>query len=284
MMRIDAAVGIGQPNHRHDVCTIQNRLNAITAVSNCAAPLAVDGIAGKGTIARIKEYQASVVRLRHPDGIISPAGITLRHLSGLAMPGTSSPSSHANHTVQHFSEPHYLNAAQCLGCDIAAIKAVAMIETSARGPFDEQGRPVILFERHYFHKLTQGKYAMHGDISSEARGAYGKYSEQYPKLHKAMSLDRAAALRSASWGAFQIMGDNYAKAGFADIEPFTQAMNTLEGQMSGFTCFIKSSPSLLSALRDHHWEQFARVYNGPDYKTNHYHTRIAHYYERLMHA
>ena len=35
-----------------------------------------------------------------------------------------------------------------LGCETAAVKAVVETEVAIRGPYDSQGRPTILFERH----------------------------------------------------------------------------------------------------------------------------------------
>lgn len=36
---------------------------------------------------------------------------------------------------------------------------------------------------------------------------YGSYVKQYERLNEAIKLDRTAALESASWGMFQIMGN-----------------------------------------------------------------------------
>jgi hypothetical protein len=104
------------------------------------------------------------------------------------------------------SDEDYSKSATSLGVEIAAIKAVAEVETNGKA-FDESSRPRILFERHYFHRLTFGKYsASHPDISNSLAGGYGLFAVQYDKLERAFKLDPDAALRSASWGRFQIMG------------------------------------------------------------------------------
>ncbi|MDD4881534.1 MAG: N-acetylmuramidase domain-containing protein [Gallionellaceae bacterium] len=70
-----------------------------------------------------------------------------------------------------------------------------------------------MYERHYFHRLTNGKYSKkHPDISNSLSGGYGKFSAQYGKLERAFNLDPEAALKSASWGRFQIMGNNHQAA------------------------------------------------------------------------
>ena len=48
-------------------------------------------------------------------------------------------------------------AANALGCEVAAIKAVAEVEAAGVG-FHASGEPKILFERHWFSRLTKGRY------------------------------------------------------------------------------------------------------------------------------
>lgn len=122
----------------------------------------------------------------------------------------------------------YQAAADELKVEVAAIEAVAEVETSGNA-FDPQGRPRILFERHYFHRLTNGKYGeKHPDISNSSTGGYGKFSAQYDKLERAFKLDPEAALKSASWGRFQIMGNHHQAAGHNTVVAFVLAMTRSE--------------------------------------------------------
>lgn len=59
-------------------------------------------------------------------------------------------------------------------------------------------------------------------------GARGPKTE-FAQLEKARTIHEEAALRSASWGLFQIMGFNYAAAGFETVIEFVAAMETGEG-------------------------------------------------------
>lgn len=174
-------------------------------------------------------------------------------------------------------------AAAQLACEVAAVRAVAEVETRGAA-FLPDGRPVILFERHIFHKLTRGKWsAQHPDISSATWGGYGAAGDnQHARLAKAAALDRAAALQSASWGMFQLMGFNYAPCGFADLQSFINAMYSGEpAQLAAFVSFIQSNPGLLAAIRAKSWAAFARGYNGADYARNAYDTKMAATYRRL---
>lgn len=173
------------------------------------------------------------------------------------------------------SDAAYDEAAAALGVDVAAIKTVADVETSGAA-FDGFGRPRILFERHYFHRLTSGRYDLaHARVSAKAAGGYGKFSAQYGKLEEAYALDADAALRSASWGRFQIMGDNFIAAGFASSKDFVKAMTrSEEAQLRAFVHFVSSRKTMADALRKKDWAAFAKAYNGPGYKKNLYDTKL----------
>ena len=166
------------------------------------------------------------------------------------------------------------DAARSIGCDTAAIHAV--IEIESRGGFDAARRPRILFERHYFHRLTGGRFDERApDISHRRWGGYGRSAAQYRRLERAIVLDREAALRSASWGAFQIMGDNFAACGFADVDAFVAAMMVGEdSHLLAFTAFLQAE-GLDTALRKHDWARFARGYNGPAFRRHRYDERLA---------
>jgi hypothetical protein len=172
------------------------------------------------------------------------------------------------------SEQAIISAAASLDCEVAAVKAV--IDVESRGGFLADKRPKILFERHYFSRLTNRKHdAKAPDISSKKTGGYKGGSAEYDRLAKAIALNREAALRSASWGAFQILGDNFKVAGFGDVEAFVKAMCKSEGDhLAAFVNFVKGN-HLDDELRRRDWAGFARGYNGPAFKKNKYDTKLA---------
>ncbi len=165
-------------------------------------------------------------------------------------------------------------AAKKIGCQVAAVRAV--IDVESRGGFLSDKRPKILFERHYFSRLTKRKFdASHPAISNSKWGGYKGGAAEYARLAEAIKLDRDAALRSASWGAFQIMGDNYKICGFANVEDFVTAMVSGEpAQLDAFVSFVRKN-GLADELIRLDWAGFARGYNGPAYKVNKYDTKLA---------
>jgi hypothetical protein len=155
--------------------------------------------------------------------------------------------------------------AKSLGLEAAAISAVCDVESDGNG-FLPDKRPQILFESHEFHALTGGRYdRSHPGISTAQwvrnYGAAGAH--QYDRLAEAIALDRGAALESASWGRFQIMGMNHAACGFADVEAYVAAMTASEmAQLGAFDAFCRHG-DLVRFLAARNWTAFALRYNGP---------------------
>lgn len=155
----------------------------------------------------------------------------------------------------------------------------AFIEAETRGSgFDAQGRPRILFERHKFYKYVQRskrEAALAAGLANPTAGGYGKESEQYAKLERAMKLDERAALMSCSWGLAQVMGFNHGLAGYPTVEAMVQAfMDDEEAHLQAAVNFIRST-NLDDELRRHDWAGFAKGYNGSGYRINRYDEKLA---------
>lgn len=187
-------------------------------------------------------------------------------------------------TKPALTEKDFKEAADELMVPIAAIKAVCKIE-APRGGFNPDGTPVTLFEGHIFFRETNGKFAVEApDLCFKhwTRRHYGKnwQAEQF-RLQRAMALDREAALRSASWGRFQIMGFNHEIAGHDTIQSFVNAMYRSErAQLDAFVEFLIHN-GLCPALRRLDWKTFARGYNGPGYAENQYDVKLAQAYDEF---
>ena len=169
------------------------------------------------------------------------------------------------------------------GIESAALWAVLSVETSGCGYLPDR-RPKILFERHIFSKLTQGRYdSVAPDISAPTPGGYGDLgANQYSRLGAAIQLDSEAALQSASWGLGQIMGENFSAAGFPSVDAMVAAMVASEdAQLAAMTTFVKSN-GMVSALQQHDWTGFARNYNGPNYGANNYDGKLQNFYQQYV--
>lgn len=176
----------------------------------------------------------------------------------------------------------FAEAAARLNCEVAAIRAVCQVE-APRGGFNPDGTPVTLFEGHKFHKFTGGIFdAQAPDLSYPkwTKQFYGKdWMQEQDRLQRAMALDRDAALRSASWGKFQIMGFNYAVVGFPTVQKFVNAMYTGEREhLLAFVQYVVNN-NLTGALRRRDWAAFALGYNGEGYAENKYDVKMGAAYQ-----
>lgn len=180
--------------------------------------------------------------------------------------------------MKTLQECDFVTAANLLNCEVAAIKAVAEVE-APKGGFLSNGQPRILFEGHYFYRLTKGR---HGISNVSYPKWISKYynEDQHARLAKAISLDREAALQSASWGKFQIMGENWKDLGYRSLQEFINAMYSNETEhLMAFVKYIKRN-KLEDELRRKDWAGFAKVYNGPGYAKNQYDKKMAAAYKK----
>ena len=72
-------------------------------------------------------------------------------------------------------------AAKKIDCQVAAVRAV--IDVESRGGFLPDKRPKILFERHYFSRLTKRKFdGSHPLVSNPKWGGYKGGAAEYDRL------------------------------------------------------------------------------------------------------
>ena len=186
------------------------------------------------------------------------------------------------------TETDIKDTAKLLGVDVASVKAVTAVESRGKGFLDD-GRPVILFERHKFYQaLLKIRTRKEVDELKKAKpqivnnlsGGYLGGKAEWVRFANAAFINESAAIASASWGLFQIMGFNYAQAGFDSVESFRRAMEASEGeQLKAFANFIKNHATLHKSLQEKRWPTFARLYNGAGYKNNSYDVKLERAYK-----
>jgi hypothetical protein len=185
------------------------------------------------------------------------------------------------------TDADFARAAKALNVEVAAIRAVAEVEAAGAG-FLPDGRPSVLFEAHVFHRNTKGEHATATDrrgkrLSSPRwdKSLYGAAgAAQHDRIEDAAKLNWDAAHKAASWGTFQILGENHKAAGHATIKSLVDAMNSgAAAHLDAFVNFILAN-RLDGALRAKNWVSFARGYNGPGYAQNAYDEKMAAAYAR----
>jgi hypothetical protein len=292
MSTLSGSVGKGGANHPADVALVQALLaNHRQWLDPLVVPPA-DGHCGADTIEAIRKFQETAAALakKYVTGLVSVQGFTIRRLASGYIP---KPKHRVFNPVCWVRQGNTLThdqlaaAATSLGCEIEAVKAVTEQEVSVRGMWDFFGRPTILYEPRKFRTHTKGVWnKTHDDISNGNTGS-GKYSAQYEKLYRAATLDESAALKSCSWGAFQIMGENFTPCGYPSVEAFVDGM--LRGnqqQLDAFVDFLNNDSYQRArsrkALRAKDWREFALGYNGSNGVANGYDISIGNIYRRLI--
>lgn len=186
------------------------------------------------------------------------------------------------------SNEAFNKAASTLGVNVAAIKAIAEVESQGNGFYDN-GEVKILFERHIFYqrlKISRGKdfadsvYRNSPDICNPVGGGYGKFSEQHPKLRRAEVIDKQCAREACSWGAFQVLGSNWESLGYSSVQGLVNDAFSDDGQLSMLVRFLKANPPIIQAMLAKDWAGVARRYNGPNYKQNNYEIKLADAYKK----
>ena len=179
-----------------------------------------------------------------------------------------------------------------LGLEPALLKAVQLVEGAGRDGFLVDGRPQILFEGHIMYKEIKNKFGL--DKSVAAQKSYpticfpkwdkSKYlggANEYKRLEIAKKIDEECALKSASWGMFQIMGFNYQLCGCQSVDEMIQKMSeSHEMQLELMYHFLYNS-GLVKHLKAKDWDAFAKGYNGPGYKDNNYDQKLRNTYENF---
>lgn len=181
-------------------------------------------------------------------------------------------------------ETDYQNAADRLGADLSAVKAVATVESNGGG-FLADGRVKVQYEPHIMYRQLKANFgqsradrelAAHPDLVALKPGSYQSLDKEDKDMNRAAQvIDRQCALESASWGAFQIMGYHWKTCGYPTLQAFINAQYSAAGQLDSFVRFILADKRLVKALKEKDWATFARIYNGPAYSTNSYDTKLA---------
>jgi hypothetical protein len=177
-------------------------------------------------------------------------------------------------------------AGRIAGADPAAMLAVWMVECGGL-PFT-RGRPVLRFEPHVFFARwgvhnetlfdahfrfggrngTEGarwqNHALRTRAGDDWRRFHGEQDSEYEAFRLAARLaGLETACQCASFGGPQIMGFNHPSVGHGSARDMFRAFGRCERwQVLAFFDFC-AAKDILGALREHDWQAFAAVYNGP---------------------
>lgn len=244
--------------------------------------VSVDGRFGDSTEAAIKAFQAA-------NGLLVDGVVGDKTWSTLI---SQAPDLFKRIAALWLKQADLDGAANKLGVERAAVKAVYDVEAQGAGFLGL--KPKILFEGHVFWQRLKAR-----GIDPETKRAgnedilYPKWTTQfykgglaeYDRLERAKAIHQEAALESASWGLFQILGREHQLAGYGDVRGFVADMQRSEReQLGAFTSFISGKTLRGRPLKDYlaalDWPSFAYGYNGEGYARNRYDEKLKAAYER----
>jgi len=257
---------------------------------NAGHTVDLDGIFGPQTEKALAEFQKN--NSLPATGETDPATwIKLMPLLATGSPAVPVPA--------RITPANITTAADNLSVDEASVKAVIRVESAGSGFIG--AKPKILFEGHIFWRelKKRGIDPSTRDIGNYADVLYEKWTKRFyrrgdgehDRLENAercavdlgLSQPEAhdAACASASWGLFQILGNNYKACGFASAGDLATQMATGENKhLAAFCSFVIANPAMHQALKEKRWADFARRYNGPAYAKNRYDQKLAEAYTR----
>ena len=200
-----------------------------------------DGISGPNTISSIRAYQRASGL--DDDGVAGPISMKAARDDGWVFEG--SPTS------------AQVEAANALGIPVEVIQTIEAVESG--------GRPsAIRFEPHLFLR-QKPSLVLDVPFTKGPRGFSVTRSEtDQSAFEHAFELDHDAAVKSTSWGLYQVLGSHLIKAyGSAQHGVDSFYADPLDASYKLLVSWFKGNRPALAAAREKNWVELARRYNGP---------------------
>jgi hypothetical protein len=176
--------------------------------------------------------------------------------------------------------------------DVNLLKAVAYQESYLE-PFIGQ-HTKILYERHRFYSDYSKKHndnkalelsKIYPNLINKKSGGYGNENffdkntgkfdkigandHQFERLNNAKKIDLDIAIKSTSFGIFQLMGENYIYTSNSPIDFFNGMEKSEIFQIEATVNFLlgdKAKKEFSNAINSKKWELVASIYNGEKWK------------------
>lgn len=265
----------------NDVMTLQQQLKKLGYKGKNGKDIIADGDFGEQTEFAVMSYQKKIGLL--VDGKVGDK--TRQALLGQSVD-------------KLLKDSDYKAAAERLNVSELTIRVFGAVEGNGVG-FLSNGKPKILFERHRMYAYLKQKKgeayanqmkAKYPNIVNTASGGYQGNAAEYVRLELAKQIDEESALMSASWGQFQIMGENWKDLGYTSVQEFVDQHFASESyHLDAFVRFIEfksgtianKKVKLIDALRAQNWDAVFTLYNGSNYKKLGYQAKFQKQWDHL---
>lgn len=187
----------------------------------------------------------------------------------------------------------FIEAGKLIGCKVSRVRAVYSVEAASNGYLPD-GRVKILFEGHRFWKLLKNagadpaafiknfpayKNVLYEDWDkTQYKGGAREWDRMSMAIEacKIMNVPPEVALKAASYGSFQILGENFEACGYSTVQDMVTSYNSggEPEQLKSFIRFVKAK-KLDDELIKGDWAAFAKGYNGTAFRKNKYDIKLA---------
>lgn len=179
------------------------------------------------------------------------------------------------------------NAAKLVPCGTKIFQAIMLKESFGDG-FDETGFPTCLVEPHIIWRhatpAERGRLApfrlAYPDQGQYPYGTYAEQKQKFQRVSQVASLD--LAILGTSFGITQILGENYALAGFETPYLFYKSMCMNEAcQLEASATMMHKNASLVRALDSLNFLEIAEYWNGRGAGAPRYAAQLKRIYEHI---
>ncbi len=181
------------------------------------------------------------------------------------------------------TDADFKRVATRLGVEVAAIKAVVIIEAGTKMEgFWAPGVPVVNFDRAMYNRYRSKAASSKGNPSEKVPSGLSGYAlQEWTQLVTARKSNVDGANMGTFWGMFQIGGFNYKLCGCESVAEMVRLMSYSElEQLELFATFLINT-GMVNDLKNKNWASFAKKYNGPSYAKRGYHTKMANAYSKF---
>ena len=247
-------------------------------------PLEADGEFGEKT-------KAALISFQQQHQLVADAVCGAKTWELLFSPSADSPQPNSQ---KYIGDKDFQTAANMLGIELAALKAVYKVESNGKGFIGDL--PKILFEGHIFWSRLK-KLGLNPEdyVKGNEDILYPKWTKEFytgglgenRRLERAEVIHKEAARESASYGLFQIMGFHWKNLNYATVNEFVELMQRHErDQLDAFCRFVKftkngKGETLATLLENKNWAEFAYSYNGAEYRKNAYDDKLRENYRKF---
>ena len=160
------------------------------------------------------------------------------------------------------------------GYQYRVLKSIIQVESGQHGFDPVTGKIIIQFEPYWFMRKFK-EWAAYTKHTTWQSNKVGNQEDEWIAFNSAFAVNADAAMKSTSIGMMQLMGFHYAETGFKKVgDMWDFAKESEYNQVLLAIKWIKTMRPLDLAIKNKDWPKIAYFYNGKNYQSFHYDTRL----------